>query len=63
MGIENGVSYGMVRFVFRSLTGVPMKFRVLTVAVSLLAGLLMGGCSTLTSAYDKTVDTVSGWVK
>lgn len=40
-----------------------MKVRVLTVAVSLLAGLLLGGCSTLTSAYDSTVDTVSGWVK
>ena len=40
-----------------------MKFRVLTVAVSLLAGLLLGGCSTLTAAYDSTIDKVSSWMK
>jgi hypothetical protein len=29
----------------------------------LLMALTLGGCSTMQSAYDSTVDTVSGWFK
>jgi uncharacterized protein YceK len=34
---------------------------VLTIACGLM--ICLSGCSTVTSAYDSTVDTVSGWFK
>ena len=36
--------------------------RLITIEL-LLAALMLGGCSTVSSAYDSTVDTVSGWFK
>lgn len=37
--------------------------RKLYTAGILLISLTLGGCSTMQSAYDSTVDTVSGWFK
>ena len=38
---------------------IPVK----TVIVLAFVALSLAGCSTLQSAYDSTVDTVSGWMK
>jgi PBP1b-binding outer membrane lipoprotein LpoB len=39
-----------------------MNRKFVSIAVLTLA-VFLGGCSTISSAYDSTVDTVSGWFK
>ncbi len=39
------------------------KLKYLTVASVIAASVVCTGCSTMTSAYDSTVDTVAGWFK
>ncbi len=38
-----------------------MKIQRLTLSGILIACFFLGGCSTVSSAYTSTVDTVSGW--
>jgi hypothetical protein len=39
------------------------KLKHLALATVIAASVICSGCSTMTSAYDSTVDTVSGWFK